>query len=168
MSFFFFRDPDPETQLSPYPTGFGAGSKYRYYLPRYWHLYITLYVNTPDVDKVAREEHLRLVDKLLDLVLGEEELTPLEHEARVEHLLRLVLGEGEEGVLGPPQGPHDDGKLEASVVVVGRQPHHLLEGLLGVLQPGGSLQAALWNRNYFLRFRFRLLKSYGSGSGSNL
>ncbi len=25
----------------------------------------------------------------------------------------------------------------------------------------------LWNRNYFLRFRFRLLKSYGSGSGSN-
>ncbi len=27
--------------------------------------------------------------------------------------------------------------------------------------------AALWNRNYFLRFRFRLLKSYGSGSGSN-
>jgi hypothetical protein len=24
-------------------------------------------------------------------------------------------------------------------------------------------QAALWNRNYFLRFRFRLLKSYGSG-----
>ena len=22
----------------------------------------------------------------------------------------------------------------------------------------------LWNRNYFLRFRFRLLKSYGSGS----
>ncbi len=113
---------------------------------------------------MAREEHLRLVDKLLDLVLGEEELTPLEHEARVEHLLRLVLGEGEKGVLGPPQGPHDDGELEASVVVVGRQPHHLLEGLLGVLQPGGSLQAALWNRNYFLRFRFRLLKSYGSGS----
>ena len=31
-----------------------------------------------------------------------------------------------------------------------------------------QLQAALWNRNYFLRFRFRflLLKSYGSGSGS--
>ncbi len=26
----------------------------------------------------------------------------------------------------------------------------------------------LWNRNYFLRFRFRLLKSYGSGSGSDL
>ncbi len=26
--------------------------------------------------------------------------------------------------------------------------------------------SALWNRNYFLRFRFRLLKSYGSGSGS--
>ncbi len=26
--------------------------------------------------------------------------------------------------------------------------------------------AALWNRNYFLRFWFRLLKSYGSGSGS--
>jgi hypothetical protein len=26
------------------------------------------------------------------------------------------------------------------------------------------LRAALWNRNYFLRFRFRLLKSYGSGS----
>ncbi len=27
----------------------------------------------------------------------------------------------------------------------------------------------LWNRNYFLRFRFwfRLLKSYGSGSGSD-
>jgi hypothetical protein len=30
-----------------------------------------------------------------------------------------------------------------------------------------ALQAALWNRNYFLRFRFRLLKNYGSGSGSN-
>ncbi len=28
-----------------------------------------------------------------------------------------------------------------------------------------SLGAALWNRNYLLRFR--LLKSYGSGSGSN-
>ncbi len=27
--------------------------------------------------------------------------------------------------------------------------------------------AVLWNRNYLLRFRFRLLKSYGSGSGSN-
>jgi hypothetical protein len=25
-------------------------------------------------------------------------------------------------------------------------------------------QAVLWNRNYFLRSRFRLLKSYGSGS----
>ncbi len=25
----------------------------------------------------------------------------------------------------------------------------------------------LWNRNYFLRFRFRLLKSFGSGSGSD-
>ena len=24
----------------------------------------------------------------------------------------------------------------------------------------------LWNRNYFLRFRFRLLKNYGAGSGS--
>jgi hypothetical protein len=29
-----------------------------------------------------------------------------------------------------------------------------------------SPATALWNRNYFLRFRFRLLKSYGSGSGS--
>ncbi len=28
----------------------------------------------------------------------------------------------------------------------------------------GKGWAALWNRNYFLRFRFRLLKSYGSGS----
>jgi hypothetical protein len=27
-----------------------------------------------------------------------------------------------------------------------------------------SHQTALWNRNYFLRFRFLLLKSYGSGS----
>jgi hypothetical protein len=27
--------------------------------------------------------------------------------------------------------------------------------------------AVLWNRNYFLRFRFQLLKSYGSGSGSD-
>ena len=32
-----------------------------------------------------------------------------------------------------------------------------------------AFQAALWNRNYFLRFRFRcrLLKSYGSCSGSD-
>jgi hypothetical protein len=30
------------------------------------------------------------------------------------------------------------------------------------------LYAVLWNRNYFLRFWFRLLKSYGSGSGSYL
>ncbi len=30
----------------------------------------------------------------------------------------------------------------------------------------GHFQTVLWNRNYFLRFRFRLLKSYGSGSGS--
>ncbi len=29
-----------------------------------------------------------------------------------------------------------------------------------------KLKSALWNRNNFLRFRFRLLKSYGSGSGS--
>jgi hypothetical protein len=28
-------------------------------------------------------------------------------------------------------------------------------------------KSVLWNRNYFLRFRFRLLKSYGSGSGSS-
>ncbi len=27
-----------------------------------------------------------------------------------------------------------------------------------------AVLAVLWNRNYFLRFRFRLLKSYGSGS----
>ncbi len=27
-----------------------------------------------------------------------------------------------------------------------------------------TLEPALWNRNYFVRFRFRLLKSYGSGS----
>jgi hypothetical protein len=26
-------------------------------------------------------------------------------------------------------------------------------------------EPALWNRNYFLRFWFRLLKSFGSGSG---
>ena len=32
-----------------------------------------------------------------------------------------------------------------------------------------GLKAVLWNRNYLLQFRFRfwLLKSYGSGSGSN-
>jgi hypothetical protein len=36
-------------------------------------------------------------------------------------------------------------------------------------QGGGreTVPAALWNPNYFLRFRFRLLKSSGSGSGSN-
>ena len=28
------------------------------------------------------------------------------------------------------------------------------------------LKAVLWNRNYFLRFRFRLFTSYFSGSGS--
>jgi hypothetical protein len=33
-----------------------------------------------------------------------------------------------------------------------------------LLVQGEHLQPALWNRNYFLRFRFRLLKSYGSGS----
>jgi hypothetical protein len=32
----------------------------------------------------------------------------------------------------------------------------------GALLP--QYKAVLWNRNYFLRFRFRLLKSYGSGS----
>ena len=30
-----------------------------------------------------------------------------------------------------------------------------------------NIQPVLWNRNYLLRFRFWLLKSYGSGSGSN-
>ena len=30
-----------------------------------------------------------------------------------------------------------------------------------------DLKTVLWNRNYFLLFRFRLLKSYGSGSGSD-
>jgi hypothetical protein len=29
-----------------------------------------------------------------------------------------------------------------------------------------GFDAALWNRKHFLRFRFRLLKSYGSGFGS--
>ncbi len=33
---------------------------------------------------------------------------------------------------------------------------------------GEKSDAALWNLNYFLRFRFQLLKSYGSGSGSVL
>ena len=32
---------------------------------------------------------------------------------------------------------------------------------------GETVPAALWNRNYFLRSRFRLLKSSSSGSGSN-
>jgi hypothetical protein len=32
-------------------------------------------------------------------------------------------------------------------------PHNLL---------AAGLEAALWNRNYFLRFRFLLLKSYGT------
>ena len=32
---------------------------------------------------------------------------------------------------------------------------------------GEHLVPALWNRYYFLRFRFRLLNSYGSGSGFN-
>ncbi len=27
-----------------------------------------------------------------------------------------------------------------------------------------QFSSVMWNRNYFLRFRFRLLKSYGSGS----
>jgi hypothetical protein len=36
---------------------------------------------------------------------------------------------------------------------------HIWEGKRSVSCP------ALWNRNYFLRFRFLLLKSYGSGSG---
>ncbi len=34
-------------------------------------------------------------------------------------------------------------------------------------QPSSLPTAVLWNRNYFLRFQFRLLKSYGSGSGSD-
>jgi hypothetical protein len=33
--------------------------------------------------------------------------------------------------------------------------------------PGGTGATVLWNRNYFLRFRFRLLKSFGSGSISD-
>ena len=33
-----------------------------------------------------------------------------------------------------------------------------------ILDEAGLPQPVLWNRNYFLRFRFRLLKSYDSGS----
>jgi hypothetical protein len=40
-----------------------------------------------------------------------------------------------------------------------------LESLAGGRQR--VLGAVLWNRNYFLRFRFRLLKSYGCGSSSD-
>jgi hypothetical protein len=55
--------------------------------------------------------------------------------------------------------------------------HHCLENLFfsyiyvftfSRFQPlyvNRTLYPVLWNRNYFLRFRFRLLKSYGSGSG---
>jgi hypothetical protein len=38
--------------------------------------------------------------------------------------------------------------------------------MLPVLGSVNLLKPVLWNRNYILRFRFRLLKSYGSGSGS--
>ncbi len=34
-------------------------------------------------------------------------------------------------------------------------------------QKRGVKKTVLWNRNYLLRFRFWLLKSYGSGSGPN-
>jgi hypothetical protein len=37
----------------------------------------------------------------------------------------------------------------------------------GRLLASQALESALWNRNYFLRFRFRLSKSYGSGPGSD-
>ncbi len=46
------------------------------------------------------------------------------------------------------------------------QSHHVRNWILSpkTLLFTKTLWAVLWNRNYFLRFRFRLLKSYGSGS----
>ncbi len=48
------------------------------------------------------------------------------------------------------------GLLILHICQEGRHPHQNVR-----------LVAALWNRNYFLRFRFRLLKSYVSGSSSS-
>ncbi len=57
-------------------------------------------------------------------------------------------------------GPHSHPHL--AVVIRQRLAvptlHHRLKVTIVAFHP------VLWNRNYFLRFRFRLLKSYGSGS----
>jgi hypothetical protein len=51
------------------------------------------------------------------------------------------------------------------------QEHKKRSEYIVCLSCSGNIQRAesqpvLWNRNYFLRFRFRPLKRYGSGSGS--
>jgi hypothetical protein len=42
--------------------------------------------------------------------------------------------------------------------------HPVLAPVPDLVPRGVGLVPALWNRNYFLRFRFRLFISYGSGS----
>ena len=76
---------------------------------------------------MSRKQQLCLVHKLLNLVLGQQELTALKHQPGVQHLLRLVLCQGQQGVLGPPQRPHNHRQLEAGVVVVRGQGYHLPE-----------------------------------------
>jgi hypothetical protein len=55
---------------------------------------------------------------------------------------------------GQPHGlrdeAYDSGEIFSKRIRIRRSVNHIY--------------AVLWNRNYFLRFRFRLLKSYGSGS----
>jgi hypothetical protein len=60
----------------------------------------------------------------------------------------------------PASGIHCQGS-PLLAVITNRAPFDLRD--MGLRQIHCT-QAVLWNRNYFLRFRFRLLKSYGSGS----
>jgi hypothetical protein len=50
-------------------------------------------------------------------------------------------------------------ELQLTLLLLLRQ-----QGFLLLYTDYAPLFAALWNRTYFLRFRFRLLESYGSGS----
>ncbi len=66
-----------------------------------------------------------------------------------------------------PAGPHEGARLGAGEQPCPRKREQEDSSPPPPFRAQVSRQAALWNRNYFFRFRFWLLKSYGSGSGSN-
>jgi hypothetical protein len=97
----------------------------------------------------------------------------MEEEADLAESSETGEMEGEAGLAESSEADEIEGReAESSDMGEGKQSWHWAQwdrrdGREGRQTWRRPPQAALWNRNYFLRFWFRLSKSYGSGSGSN-